>query len=221
MTRLLIVRHGETDWNAEGRVQGHRDIPMNEEGRRQMLLAADALAEEAVDAVYSSDLARAEESARILAAPHRLPVNRTEDLRERDWGIWQGNALTEIAGKYPELYRRMRAGEWVSPEGAEPYERLQRRVVRAMQRIADAHQGRTSIVATHGGPLKAFVCWLLGAPLAAQTAMRTGNAAITNVFVHDGRFVLESYNVTTHLHRGLGGPGAPVNPGKAVIEGSF
>ncbi|HEY3268233.1 MAG TPA: histidine phosphatase family protein [Armatimonadota bacterium] len=216
MTRILIVRHGETDWNADARVQGHTDVPMNDAGRRQVATAAAALAGERVAAVYASDLCRAAETGAILAAPHGLTVLHDADLRERNWGSWQGRAMPEIAEQEPELYARLRAGEWVTPDGAEAYEPFQARVAGAMQRIASAHCNQTVVVATHGGPVKAFTVWALGAPISAQSAMRTSNAAITTFLIRNGRWVLESYNVTAHVLE------APVaSPGKALIESAF
>lgn len=218
MTRLLIVRHGETDWNATARVQGHHDVPLNDVGRQQAERAAAVLAREPVAAVYASDLARAEETARILAAPHSLPVTVTPNLRERHWGAWQGRTMVELEEQDAATYGRLRSGEWVTPEMAEEYEALQDRVVSETRRIAEAHRGETVVLATHGGPVKVFVSWVLGAPLAAHSAMRIGNAAITTVLVRNGRYVLEGYNDTGHLRE----PAPPKeNAGKAIIESTF
>jgi len=221
VTRLLIVRHGETDWNAEARVQGHSDVPLNEAGRRQARLAAAALRDEPLAAVYASDLARAAETGRILAEPHGLDVTLTPNLRERFWGDWQGRTLGEIERTDAGLFGRMRAGEWVTPEHAEGYEALQERVVSEIRRIAEKHDGETALVATHGGPVKAFVTWILGAPVSAHNAMRTGNAAITTVFLRHGRFVLETYNATGHLLVPDTETSPVENPGKAIIESAF
>ena len=90
MTTLLLVRHGETDWNAEGKLQGHTDRPLNDYGRRQAQALADRLAGEAIDAVYASDLSRARETAEILGARLGLPVVVDPDLREKNWGSWEG-----------------------------------------------------------------------------------------------------------------------------------
>src|SRR3954469_18439411 len=90
MTELLLVRHGETDWNAEGKLQGHTDRPLNDYGRRQAEALAERLAEERVDAVYARDLARTRETAEIVGARLGLPVVLDPDLRERNWGTWEG-----------------------------------------------------------------------------------------------------------------------------------
>src|SRR3954451_10202115 len=95
MTRLLFVRHGETDWNAEGRLQGHTDRALNEYGRRQAHELADRLVGDGVAAIYASDLARAKEAAEIIAARLDLPVVVDPDLRERNWGNWEGLVPSE------------------------------------------------------------------------------------------------------------------------------
>jgi hypothetical protein len=95
MTELLLVRHGETDWNAEGRLQGHTDRPLSDYGRDQARQLADDLATEAFDVIYASDLARARETAEIVAERLDVPVNVDPDLREKNWGTWEGLTSTE------------------------------------------------------------------------------------------------------------------------------
>ena len=90
MTTLLLVRHGETDWNADGRLQGHTDRPLSDFGRRQARQLADELAGEDLEAIYASDLARARETAEIVGEQLGLPVVLEPDLREKDWGTWEG-----------------------------------------------------------------------------------------------------------------------------------
>lgn len=216
MTRLLIVRHGETDWNADARVQGFSDIPMNAAGRAQVQRTAAALANDTIAAVYSSDLSRARDTGVILAARHELPVSEVPALRERCWGAWEGRSLTELAVEDPENYASLRAGQWVTPDGAEDYESLQSRIAGAIESIAAAHADQSVIIATHGGPVKVITAWVLGAPVSAHNAMRIGNASVTTIIVRNSRFVLESYNVPP--------PDAlpePPNPGKALIESAF
>src|SRR3569623_193897 len=90
MTELLLVRHGETDWNAEGRLQGHTDRPLNDHGRRQAKEVAERLAGEGADAIYASDLLRAKETAEIVGERRGVPVVVDADLREKNWGNWEG-----------------------------------------------------------------------------------------------------------------------------------
>ncbi len=139
MATLLLVRHGETDWNAEGRLQGHTDRPLNEHGRRQARGLAERLAGDAITAVYSSDLSRARETAEILAEPLGLPVVTDPDLRERNWGNWEG-----LTGS--ERDRVEHVGEDVGAHGE--------RMLRAILRIAEQHSGERVVVVTHGGSMR-------------------------------------------------------------------
>jgi broad specificity phosphatase PhoE len=139
VTTLLLVRHGETDWNAEGRLQGHTDTPLNELGRRQARALAEELAGDGIEAVYSSDLARARETAEIVGARLGLPVALEPDLRERDWGTWEG--LTGAERERVELV-------------AEATEEHRERTLHALRAIASRHAGGRVLVVTHGGSLR-------------------------------------------------------------------
>ena len=135
MTTLLLVRHGETDWNAEGRLQGHTDRPLSDYGRRQ----ARRLAEE-LEAIYSSDLARARKTAEIVGERLELPIALEPDLREKDWGTWEGLSAVE----------RDRV-EFVG----ESTEAHQERMLRTLRRISERHPGNARIlVVTHGGSMR-------------------------------------------------------------------
>src|SRR3954449_5504484 len=136
---LLLVRHGETDWNAEGRLQGHTDRPLNEHGRRQAKELADRLAGEEVDAIYASDLARARESGEIVGERLGLPVVIDADLREKNWGNWEGltgdeRVHVEFEGESTIAHRD--------------------RVMRAVDRIVERHPEQRVVVVTHGGSLR-------------------------------------------------------------------
>ena len=150
MTELLLVRHGETDWNAEGRLQGHTDRPLNEYGRRQARGLADELAGEELDAIYSSDLARARETAEIVGERLGLPVVLDPDLREKSWGSWEG--LTPAERHEIEL-----VGESTEEHAA--------RTLRALRRIAERHPGGRVLVVTHGGSLRRVQVEALGLAL--------------------------------------------------------
>ena len=149
-TTIVLVRHGETDWNAERRVQGHTDRPLNETGRAQARALADQLAREQFDAVYSSDLLRAYETARIVAERLGLAVATLRELREKDFGSWEGLTDTVILERFPDA----RSGAWGDGETAEE---LGMRVLDALRRIAAAHPGRRVLVVTHGGPVRAVL----------------------------------------------------------------
>ncbi|HET8607017.1 MAG TPA: histidine phosphatase family protein [Gaiellaceae bacterium] len=152
MTEILLARHGETDWNRERRWQGHADPPLNAAGRRQAARLADALAADPPTAVYTSDLARARETAEIVAARLGLPVAADPRLREVDVGEWSGLTAAEAEERYPEGMRRRLAGGtgW---EHGESYETMTIRVVEALRSVAAAHDGDRVLVITHGGPM--------------------------------------------------------------------
>lgn len=149
-TTILLVRHGETDWNRERRIQGHTDRPLNETGKAQAEALAEQLAGEPVDAVYSSDLLRAHETARIIARGKGLEVTTVPDLRERDFGTWEGLTDEEALLRFPQA----QSGHWGD---AETPEQMGRRVVEALRRIAAGHPGRRVVVVAHGGPLRALL----------------------------------------------------------------
>src|SRR6266550_8903059 len=150
MTELLLVRHGETDWNAEGKLQGHTDRPLNDYGRRQAQALADRLAEEKIDALYASDLCRARETAEILGEKLGLTVVVDPDLREKNWGTWEG--LTSDERLHVEF------------EG-EATEAHRERVLRAVRRIAERHPGQRIVVVTHGGSLRRIQAAVSGVAL--------------------------------------------------------
>ena len=168
MTTLLLVRHGETDWNAEGRLQGHTDRPLNERGRRQAAKLAEELAEQEIAALYSSDLARARQTAEIVAGRLGLPVVVYADLREKNWGTWEGLTAAER--------------ERVAFEG-ETTEEHRERTLRAVRRIADRHPGRRVAVVTHGGSLRRVQAAVLGMALPV-----VDNCAIWAVAYEGGSF---------------------------------
>jgi 2,3-bisphosphoglycerate-dependent phosphoglycerate mutase len=150
VTTLLLVRHGETDWNADGRLQGHTDRPLSEYGRRQARRLAEELVDEPLDAIYASDLARARETAEIVGERLTLPVMLDRDLREKDWGTWEG--LTPAERDRVELV-------------GESTEAHQERILRALGRIAQRHPGARVLVVTHGGSMRRVQTAALGMAL--------------------------------------------------------
>ena len=151
MTALLLVRHGETDWNAEGRLQGQTDRPLSDYGRRQARELAEELADEGLEAIYSSDLARAHETAEIVGERLGLAVGLDPDLREKDWGSWEG--LTSVERDRVEFV-------------GESTEAHQERMLQALRRISDRHPGDGRVlVVTHGGSMRRVQTAALGLAL--------------------------------------------------------
>ncbi len=173
-TTILLVRHGETDWNLERRVQGHSDRPLNDTGRRQAIELASALADEPVDAVYASDLVRAHETARILAERKGLGVTVIPELREKDFGTWEGLTDREILERFPEA----RSGPWGD---GETHDDMAGRVVEALRRIAESHPGGRVLVVAHGGPLRA-----VRVRCRSASEGPIGNCEVLQVEIEDG-----------------------------------
>ena len=163
-TRLIIWRHGNTDWNGDNRVQGQTDTPLNDLGRRQAAAAAPRLAALRPDAIVASDLSRAADTAAALAALTDLPVRVDARLREREFGRWQGLTMSEIAERFPEEHARWRAGEQSPGCGIESLDDLGKRVAEALGEAADALPGGTTVLATHGGAARQGCGALLGWP---------------------------------------------------------
>jgi broad specificity phosphatase PhoE len=149
-TTLVLVRHGETDWNRERRVQGQTDVPLNETGRSQALALSAELNGRSFAAVYSSDLVRAYETATILAEPRSLVVTPVPALREKHFGSWEGLTDAEVLRRFPHAL----AGPWGD---AETPGEVSTRVVAAVSEIVAAHTGEAVLVVTHGGPIRALL----------------------------------------------------------------
>ena len=152
MTTLILVRHGETDWNAQDRWQGHSDTALNEVGREQARRLTDEL--EPVDALYSSDLRRARDTAEIIAERLHLEIRLDPRLRERGFGSWEGLTTEEIESSFPEEQARWRAGIGAGPHDAEPFEAFAARVGSFVDDVVSLHPGDEVLVVTHGGTIR-------------------------------------------------------------------
>ena len=153
-TKLLLIRHGETAWNAEHRIQGQLDIPLSPRGVLQSARLAECLANESISAVYSSAQSRAWLTAAPVAARHGLPVIAEPRLRERSFGIFEGLTLDEIAERYPVEFRKWRERDprW-RPDGGETGQQLIDRVLSAVADMAAQRAGQTVVLVSHGGVL--------------------------------------------------------------------
>jgi broad specificity phosphatase PhoE len=189
VTELLLVRHGETAWNAEQRFQGHADPPLNDVGREQARALADELAAEQLDAIYTSDLRRASETAEIVAARLGIEVIRRRELREIDVGDWQGLTWEEIEEQYPDGRSRWEehGHGW---EGGETYEQLRERVVAALWEIAASHPGGRVLVVGHGGTIRSVRAHVEGRSVAESRrhAPAIGNCEVVRIRSQDGEF---------------------------------
>ncbi|HEY6583413.1 MAG TPA: histidine phosphatase family protein [Gaiellaceae bacterium] len=188
LTTILLARHGESDWNQAGRWQGHADRPLTELGREQARALADRLEETELDAVYSSDLARAQETAEIVAATKEVAVTIDPELREVDVGSWSGLTRAEAEQRFPEGFARWQAGGEGWTDG-ETYEELAERVVRAIRRIGAEHPAGRALVVAHGGSIRAVHAAALGVDVHTYRRIQRvePNATLSAVCVEDGR----------------------------------
>lgn len=188
MTTILLARHGESDWNRAKRWQGHADRPLTDLGRAQGHDLAERLAGTELDAVYSSDLQRARETAEIVARSQGLDVDVVPALREVDVGSWSGLTRSEAEQQFPEAYRRWVGGGEGWDDG-ETYGQLSERVVGAVYEIAADHPGDRVLVVAHGGSIRAVHAAALGVDVHTYRRIRTvePNATLSAVCVDDGR----------------------------------
>jgi probable phosphoglycerate mutase len=184
VTTILLARHGETDWNRQGRFQGHADPPLNETGRAQAAELAAELEGVGLAAVYSSPLGRALETAQLVAAEHGLEPVAVDALREVDVGSWEGLTRAEVEARFPEQLAR-----WLDYdqgwEDGESYEEMGRRVVAALLELAAAHEGERILGVTHGGPIRAAFAFAGGTSHAdaRQLGPTIGNVFLTEFAV--------------------------------------
>jgi probable phosphoglycerate mutase len=163
--RLVLVRHGRTEWNRIGRAQGHADVPLDEVGRAQARVAADHLRAFEPVFIRSSDLARAQETAEVLASGTGLEIEFDVRLREFDVGIRQGLTFEEFSQSQPGLVARFRAGEHVEVPGAESSEQVAARMVSALRDAAGAVEpGETGLIVGHGAALRTGILAYFDAP---------------------------------------------------------
>jgi probable phosphoglycerate mutase len=200
-TRIILVRHGETDWNATGHIQGHSDTPLNAVGRTQAQRVARHLASEPVRALYSSDLARAFETATIIGQTLGLTVVTSRRLRERQYGAWEGLTAADIQARYPEQFAewRARSTDFAPPQG-ETRAQLLARALAELQPIAGRHVGEVVAVVTHGGFCYVLINHILGSVDGDSREFTFGNASIHKLEVTGNRWSVLSMNETAHLH---------------------
>lgn len=187
MTVLLLARHGATNWTREKRWQGQADPPLNQRGRKQARALARNLAGVHIEAIYSSDLRRASQTAAIVADEQGVEVRLDPALRENDFGDWTGLRRNEVERRFPEGELRRRRGlkGW---RGGESYEEMADRVVRAVSQIAAAHREEEVLVVTHNGPIRAIHAQALGVPYTEyrQTAKSIKKGTVSAVSLEDG-----------------------------------
>ncbi|MEU8817726.1 histidine phosphatase family protein [Actinoplanes sp. NPDC048796] len=203
MTRLIVWRHGNTDWNAGSRVQGQTDVPLNDLGRQQAVDAAELLIKFRPDAIVASDLLRASDTAAALAALSGLSITFDKRLRERYFGAWQGLTMTEVAERFPAQYAAWKAGQEVGGE-VETLEALSVRVADALREAAASVPSTgTVVVATHGAAARQGVARVLGWSMEQVRTLRALQNCHWVELIHDDDrgWQLATYNVGPFTER--------------------
>ncbi len=199
-TRFCLVRHGETDWNAEQRMQGHQDLPLNADGLAQAQEAGRYFIGLPVTALYSSDLLRAQQTAQPIAAALKLPMTLLHELRERNYGRCEGLIRSDVLARYPEdaLALRERHADYVLP-GGESLRQHQKRVLDVFARLACEHRGQTLVVVTHGGVLDLVYRRASGMALEQARDFLIPNTGISWLSLWGDQWTIERWADTSHL----------------------
>jgi len=199
-TRLVVIRHGETAWNAAGRLQGHQDIPLNPLGRRQAAALAGALADEGLAAVVASDLQRAWQTGTALAGALGLPLQPEPGLRERCFGMLEGLTHAEIEAQWPAQARRLRERDpGFAPEGGESLIDFQARCLATVDRLAAAAAGQATALVCHGGVLDMLYRAATHVALDRPRSWPLGNAGINRLLHTPQGLALVGWNDSAHL----------------------
>lgn len=201
-TRILAVRHGETAWNVDTRIQGHLDIPLNDTGLQQARWLARALAErDEVHAVYASDLSRAQVTAQTIAEAVGLGVTLHQGLRERSFGAFQGRTFAEIEAELPEHARhwRQRTPQWTPPDNGESLVTLRERVLKTVDELAARHVSEQIVLVAHGGVMDVLYRAATGLDLQAPRTWLLPNTAVNRLLWTPQGLSLVGWADTSHL----------------------
>jgi len=204
MTNILLIRHGETAWNAVRRLQGHLDIALNDEGVRQAQALARALADEPLAAIVSSDLQRAVQTAQAAAEHHPLQVQQDAQLRERAYGVFEGMLYADIERQYPVQFAAWQArdADAMMPHGeriAESFRQFYQRCIAAITEWAGRYPGKTIAIVAHGGVLECAYRAAKGMSLDSPRDFQVRNASINRFTLAGGQLSLDSWGEVDHL----------------------
>ncbi len=200
MTKFLLVRHGRSEWNANGRIQGQIDIALDEAGQQQAQRVADRLAQETIIAVYSSPLLRAKATAETIAAKFDLPVNLDARLMEYDFGVMSGLTWDQVVENHPDVANRWLEDPWVVPvEGSEGRVNFAARVMSAMHDIDAQQPAGPVVVVAHGGTFGVYLTAMLGLDLRRRHPFHFGNTSVSLIEIQDGVFHIHYLNNVCHL----------------------
>jgi probable phosphoglycerate mutase len=199
-TKLILVRHGETEWNVQRKWQGHLDSPLSATGRQQTLALGSRFRNIACTHLYSSDLGRAYQTAQPISEATGLPINTDPALRERSLGIFEGSTSEAMQARYPEEHKRFLEAEadYAVP-GAESLQQFYERSITAFQDLAGRHLGQTIVVVTHGGCLVNLFRFLFNLPIEVPRRFAVINTSLSTVTCEEGFWQLETWGDVAHL----------------------
>lgn len=201
MTRIFLIRHGETEWNKENRLQGHSDTNLSPKGLSQAIAIAEHAPFKHADAIYSSDLTRAMETAKIIAERFNLNVKPMIELREINFGDWEGVPMRVLAyGNIKGFDKFFTAPERCHPPHGETFLECQARVMIGIREIIANHENQEVIVVSHGTAIRLILSAALDIPLHKLWAISQANVALNVLRVDDGEFTVELVNSTAHLY---------------------
>ena len=204
MTEIIIIRHGETEWNKTGRFQGHSDVPLSAEGRAQAAMLGKNLSVDHVDMIYASDLTRAMETAAPLAQRFGLEVISDTQLRELNFGAWEGRNFNDVNAENPNAMKNF----YTDPEQAdipesEPFPEFQRRVAGRVREIVAQERGKRIVVVSHGASIRILLADILAMPIRSIWHISQLNTAVNKIrFEDDGFAIVTLMNDTSHLRAG-------------------
>ncbi len=200
-TTLLLVRHGETEFNTRGIYQGQADSPLTAEGITQARSLGPRLARLGTcQKLYASDLRRAEHTAELIGTPGHHQIVTDAGLRERNYGVFQGKKKKTVASEFPDVWKAYRSGnpDYVIPDG-ESHHQFHDRVVEALNRIADQHRGQAVAAVSHGGTLGVFMKYVLGLAVEGPRPFDIGNTSLSIVERRKGKWKIRTLGEMAHL----------------------
>jgi alpha-ribazole phosphatase len=202
MTRLILTRHGETDWNAARRFQGHTDIPLNERGHQQARAVGNALASKKIDVAFASDLQRTQETAQAILVHHKVDLVLAPRLREMSFGAWEGLTYAEMCAQDDRA-----AADWghfmltLGPPDGEAIPIFAARIKTFLDEISVEYPDKTVLLVVHGGVIRMALCTLLGIPLEKHWQFNIRQTSLTEIETFPEGAILNLFNDDCHLNR--------------------
>jgi len=199
MLHLILVRHGETEWNVQGRYQGESDVPLSDLGKLQAELVAERLVDQKIDAIYASDLKRALKTAKIIAEKHSPKIISEPRLRELKFGVVEGLTFDQAEAQYPNMVSAWLDDFNNTPEGAETIQAFNARIVSLLESLRQEHNGQVVLLVGHGGSLSEILRVVLGLSREKRWYLEMENASLSEVLIAEDYISLRRLNDTCHL----------------------